>query len=325
MTAPRADGRLGGWWFRPGMEVTEPLDFSIQLPVAAGDSPVELHLVFTDDGLYAPALLRTPPGDGPFPTVIALHGGSGGLGIAWLLDFVLNRGYALDRFLEAGYAVCFTEGRMEVEEAYQLDPIESTTPPLPAVLDHHDVIATYDYLRGLPEVDADRIGFFGVSHGGELQLKVISELGSGPAALAPMEPAVVEYLGLRYEGERTFENLQFNDRFDDDRIDLEAAMARIERIDDDLPILVGGRDDDHHQGTFHKLYELLDRAGKDAEWVTWDHPDHAFHWGPRRTETVGGYEGSNWLDVESTYDVDDVTETAVDRVLSFMNAHVRDA
>lgn len=324
MTAPREDGRLGGWWFRPDIEVTKPLDVSMQLPVATDAEPVELHLVFTDDGLYVPAILRRPPGDGPHPAVIGLHGGSGGLGIAWLLDFVRNRGYVVERFLDAGYAVCFTEGRMETEEAYQLEPNDATTPPIPAVLDHHDVIATYEYLRELPGIDGDRIGFFGVSHGGELQMKVITELESGPAALAPMEPAVIEYLELRYHGERTFENLQFNDRFDDERIHLGNAMDRIAAIDDSVPILVGGRDDDHLQGAFYKLYELLDRAGKRAEWVSWDHPDHAFHWGPRRSEAVTGYEGSNWTGVESTYDVDAVTKAAIDRVIDFLNDNVRD-
>lgn len=75
--------RRGGWSFPPRQPVAEPLDSVVQVGVAAGASPVMLHLVFTEDGLYVPAVVRVPPGRGPFPAVLCLHGGSGGLGIAW--------------------------------------------------------------------------------------------------------------------------------------------------------------------------------------------------------------------------------------------------
>lgn len=331
----RETNRKGGWSFRPDTPVTEPLDVSMTVPAPSGGGPVDVHLVFTDDGLYVPAIVRTPPGDGPFPTVIAIHGGSGGLGVAWLVDFVRNRGYALDRFLDAGYAVCFTEGRMEREEAYQMyqtDRIEETTPPIPAVLDHHDVISTYEHVQDQPFVDADRIAFFGVSHGGELQMKLVTELQDGPAALVPMEPAGIEYLGLQYERPRTYENLQFNEELDDSRIDFDRAWENIQRISDDVPIMVGGRDDDHLQGLFHKLYELLDRADKNATWESWDHPEHAYQWGPRRTEPTeepseysrddeGG--ASRLADIDERYDVDGPTEGTIDRVIAFLDEHVK--
>lgn len=303
--------RPGGWSFRDEA-VARPLDFSTGVPVTTGGPPLELRMTFTDDGLYVPAVLQTPPGDGPFPTVVALHGGSGGLGVPWLVEFARERRYALDRLLDAGYAVCVTEGRMEVEDAYGMDPVESTTPPVPAVLDHQDVVATYESLQGDPSVDADRVGFVGVSHGGELGMKILSEIEDPPAALVALEPGVIEYLGLRYDGERTYENLQFRDSLDDSVIDVDAATERIERVDDDVPILVGGRDDDHLQGLFRKLHELLDRAGKDVTWRSWDHPEHAYQWGPRRTSD-GGPD-----------DVDEVTAATVDAVVEFLNEHVRD-
>lgn len=314
MTEPDPSQR-GGWSFRPGLSTVGPLDFVTQVGVATNGSPVELHLPFTDDGLYIPAIVRKPEGKGPFPTVVCMHGGSGGLGISWLVDFVLNRGSFMDRLLDEGYAICFTEGRMEIEEAYGTDP--------EGVLDHEDVINTFRYLRRQSFVDEDRIGFFGVSHGGELQCKLISELGDGPAALVPMEPAVIEYLGLQYDGPRKEETLQFNDDLDDDQVDLERAQERIARIDDDVPILVGGRDDDHLQGLFRKLYELLDRAGKNVEWVSWDHPEHAYQWGPRRSEDVEFYYGSN-VETSREYELDELQVATYDRVIEFLNEHVRD-
>jgi len=79
---------------------------------------------------------------------------------------------------------------MEVEDAYGTD--------IPAPLDHRDIIATFRHIQRHPAVDPRRVAFFGVSHGGELQMKVISDLGgapstalgAGPAALVPAEPAV---------------------------------------------------------------------------------------------------------------------------------------
>ncbi len=195
--------RAGGWSFHPRQPVAEPLDYVVQVGVAAGASPVMLHLGFTEDGLYVLAVVRVPPGRGPFPAVICLHGGSGGLGIVFMVDRVLNYGMVFDRLLAEGYAVCYTEGRMEIEETYGTD--------IPAVLDHRDVIATFRHVQRHPEVDPHRVAFFGVSHGGELRRKVISDrggapstaLGAGPAALVPGEPAVIEHLGLRYDGPRT--------------------------------------------------------------------------------------------------------------------------
>lgn len=237
---------------------------------------------------------------------------------------MLNQGYVFDQLLDAGYAVCFTEGRMEIEGAYGMERVESTTPPLPAVLDHEDVIATYRYIQEQSFVNDGRIGFFGVSHGGELQMKLISELKAGPAALVPLEPAVIEYLGLQYDGPRTEANLQFNDELDDSQIDFENARRRIQAVDD-VAILVGGRDANHLRGLFRKLYDLLDRAGKTVEWASWDHEKHAYQWGPRRTETVAdSTRPPSMTGIDARYDVDPLTKETIDRVVSFLNDHVLD-
>lgn len=303
--------RRGGWTERPD-PVTGPLDHVSQVDVAIDGPPIERHLVFTGDGLYVPAIVRRPPGAGPFPTVVCLHGGSGGLGISWLVDHVANRGAVLDRLLEEGYAVCFTEGRRENEDAYGSDD--------PPMLDHEDVGAVYEYLQGQPFVDAERVGFFGVSHGGELQLKVAAEGGRRPAALVALEPAVIEFLGLEYEGPRREENLQFRDRVTDDQIDLSRARERIDRVDDDVPILVGGRDRDHLQGLFRTLYRLLDDGGKPVEWRSWDYPDHAYQWGPRRTEETVHSDG--YVETRSGYDLDEVQRATIDEVVDFLDKHV---
>ena len=306
---PRPE-RPAGWLFHPGASVVEPLDLVHQVDDA------EVHMVFTADGTYVPAVIHRPAADPPYPAVVCLHGGSGGLGYSFLLDQVRSRGWFFDRLTAEGYLVCNAEGRTEREDAYGSVGDE-------IVLDHLDVIEVLRYVGRLPDVDESRIGTFGVSHGGELQMKVISVMSRGPAAMVPTEPAVIEFLGLEHDasdeegwaiedssGARVEERLQFNRPVSDAEIDLDAALERIKKISPDVAIMVMGRDDDHLQGLFKKLHELLERAGKNATWATWDHPEHAYQWGPRRSD--------------DGYDPDEVTVATADHVIAFLNRNVRD-
>ncbi|MGH2697582.1 MAG: alpha/beta hydrolase family protein [Actinomycetota bacterium] len=309
---PRSE-RPAGWRFHAGKPVVEPLDLVTDL---GGDPPLSLHLIYALDGAYVPAVARAPAGPPPWPAVVCFHGGSGGLGYSFLIEQMRRRGWLFDRLAEEGYLVCNAEGRMENEDQYARG--------LPAVLDHQDVAEVVRYLQRHSDVDPQRIGTFGVSHGGEIQMKLISEIREGPAAMVPSEPAVIEFLGLKHEGgsdegwavedssgPRVEERLQFRHDVTDDEIDFPAAWERIQRISNDVRILVLGRDDDHLQGLFRKLHELLTRAGKQAEWATFDHPEHAYQWGPERGE--GGYEP------------DEIQRATLDRVVEFLNANVRDA
>ena len=298
--------RRAGWVHHPGTAVLGPLDLSMQVPVTGGVSPLTLHLVYTEDGLYLPVVSRQPDAAGPFPTIVAIHAGSGGLGAPFLIDHVLNQGWALDAMLARGYAVVLAAGRCELEDAYGT--------AYPGVLDHQDMITVLRAIARQPWADARRIGFFGVSHGGEIQMKLASELAARgepmPAALTMCEPAVIEFLGLKYDGVRKEANLQFHAPISDELIDLARATERIERIPADLPMLVVGRDEDHLQGPFKKLHELLARAGKASEWASFSHPEHAYQFGPRR-----GGDG---------YAPDAVQDATLARVLDFLDRHVRD-
>ena len=71
------------WLFVP-----EPLDdVSVELsePVMGSDIPVRYAYVELLDGVSAPIAIRTPDGDGPFPTVVFAHM-NGGFGLRWLRE-----------------------------------------------------------------------------------------------------------------------------------------------------------------------------------------------------------------------------------------------
>jgi dipeptidyl aminopeptidase/acylaminoacyl peptidase len=298
----------------------DPEHVTIVEEVPGSDNPVELSYVETWDGLYAPIGLRLPSGAGPFPLVL-LASGNGGGGMAWIRDAVANRGYIMDRLLERGYACAWIRYRTEVELGYETggrlirDTRQGRDMFNRSPLEYEDEIAIVEQLREDPRIDRDRIGLIGMSHGGEMVLKITSEY-QGIAAAVASEPASHEFLALSPDntafvdpetGLRNIEEMQMVETEKvRSRIDMTKAEARIAGID--TPILVMGRESDHLQGIFRTSYELLEEAGKPVEWVSWDHDLHGYVY-PQR-----GSDGS--------YQVNEVQESAIAGVLDFLDRHL---
>jgi predicted esterase len=293
---------------------------TITEPVPGSDIPVELMYIETWDGLYAPIGLRVPPGAGPHPLVL-LASGNGGGGMAWIREAVANRGYIMESLLERGYACAWIRYRTEVELGYEQggplirDMRQGRELFNRSPLEYEDEIAIVDHLKSLSRFDSDRVALIGMSHGGEMVLKITSEYDGVTAAVAS-EPAAHEFFALNPDntafvepstGLRNIEGMQMaeTDKVRS-RIDLEKASARISTID--TPILVMGREEDHLQGIFRVTYELLDEAGKDVEWVSWDHPLHGYVY-PLR-----GPDGE--------YEVDQVQEEAIAGVIDYLDRHL---
>ncbi len=290
--------------------------------VPGSQTPVHLIYVETWDGLYAPIGLRLPQGAGPFPVVV-LASGNGGGGMSWIRKAVRDRGYIMERLLAAGYACAWIRYRTEVELGYNLggDLVRDTRQGMElfnrSPLEYEDEIAIIQYLETRPDIDAGRVGMIGLSHGGEMVFKITSEYDGVTAAVAS-EPAAHEFLALRPDetapmntetGLRNIENMQMAATGKvRARIVTEVAMERIGRVK--TPILVMGRKTDHLQGIFRASYELLLEAGKDVEWVTYDHPLHGYVF-PRR-----GPEGD--------YEVDETQEAAIDFVIAYLDRYLKD-
>ncbi|HWB88782.1 MAG TPA: acyl-CoA thioester hydrolase/BAAT C-terminal domain-containing protein [Acidimicrobiia bacterium] len=298
----------------------DPENVTIVEEVAGSDIPVELAYIETWDGLYAPIGLRLPPGDGPNPLVL-LASGNGGGGMAWIRDAVANRGYIMERLLERGYACAWIRYRTEVELGYHnggrliRDIRQGRDMFNRSPLEYEDEIAIVEHFKKDPRIDPHRIGLIGMSHGGEMVLKITSEYQGIKAAVAS-EPASHEFLALTPDdtafvepetGMRNIEEMQMAETEKvRSRIDLEKATERISTID--TPILVMGRDDDHLQGIFRVSYELLAEAGKPVDWVSWDHDLHGYVY-PLR-----GADGE--------YEVNEVAAKAIDGVLDWLDSHL---
>ncbi|MFQ5967501.1 MAG: alpha/beta hydrolase family protein [Acidimicrobiia bacterium] len=279
-------------------------------------STVHLIHVETMDGLYAPIGLRKPPGEGPFPIVL-LASGNGGGGMAWIRDALLNSGYIMGRLLGEGYACAWLRYRSEVELGYHLggklvrDTRQGRDLFNRSPLEYEDEIAIIEFVKTLSFVDPDRVALIGMSHGGEMVLKITSEYHGAAVAVAS-EPAAHEFLALDPDETafvdastqlRNIESMQMRQvEKVRERIDTEVAAARISSIE--TPLLVMGRESDHLQGIFRATYELLAEAGKDVEWVSYDHTLHGYVF------PVRGADGA--------YEVDETQTTAIEGVLSYL-------
>jgi dienelactone hydrolase len=275
----------------------EPLTIATEA-VRGSDIPVRLMLCETIDGLYAPIGLRVPPGDGPFPLVLFASGNGGG-GLEVVRDFTQNRSGTQEEFLRRGYAVAWLRYRAEVDYAYDRigklveDRRQNRQLLNRGPLEYEDVIDIAEAVKRLPEIDAARLFYMGMSHGGEMALKIASEY-HGFRAMIASEPAAHEFLRLRPDetaginpetGLLNVERMLMREPSKvRARITEEVARARIAPIA--TPIFVQGRNSDELQGIFRVCYDLLAELGKEARWATYEHDVHGFVYVQRNSEGV---------------------------------------
>ena len=278
--------------------------------------PVQYRLASTMDGLYTPYALRLPDGPGPHPFVFLAYGNGGG-GLDWLRDRVARYPYVARRLLDAGYACAWGRYRSEVELGYHAggplvrDRRQGMDLFNRAPLEFEDEVAILDDVRALPGIDPDRIGHVGVSHAGEMLYKIASAYPDAVTAGVACEPANHEFLDLDTDATvtvnpetrlRDIEEMQMRSAdYVRPRINAELVAQRVAPIR--TPMLVMGRDGDHLQGIFRVSYEVLAEAGKDVEWVTWDHPLHGYIF------PVGDA-------------VDEVQERAVSGIVDYLDKHL---
>jgi dienelactone hydrolase len=267
-------------------------------PVLGSDIPNEIHMVELRDGLYAPVGIRRPPGLGKFPVVVIAHM-NGGLGLRWLREWARNGSWTMERLLDAGYAVALMRYRAEVETSYETALVEGSWQGRQifsrSPFEYEDVIAIIEYLKGLDFIDGERIGYLGVSHGGEMLMKIATEYDGIRAGVAS-EPASMGYLARGPDPmasndpePETYDQVtpeMYQKAIDKTRarLDLDKALKRISSID--TPILIIGRDRDHNQAVFRLNYELLIEAGKIAAWKSYDHDNHGYIFVKRGTDDI---------------------------------------
>jgi len=304
----------------PGAKI-DPAHVVVTEPVEGSRFPVHFMYVEMADGAYIPIALRKPEGNGPFPIVLCATGNGGG-GMAMLRDHLCTKSWTQERLLEAGYATAWMRYRAEVDYAYDRigKLIESGRQGRQLFnrgpLEYEDAIAVAEYVKTLPFVDRERLGYIGVSHGGEMAFKITSEY-YGFRAMVTCEPANHEFLRLRPDntahvdpktGLLNVEKMLMREASKvRPRITEDVAKTRVSTIK--TPIFVQGRDADELQGIFRVSYDLLHEAGKVAQWKSYDHPLHGFIF------PVRGPDGA--------YAVDAMQKQAFADTLAFLDKYVK--
>lgn len=148
-------GALMGPEWRP-LPVTDPLTVQAESTTIsgapeAGDYDVDTRVVEVQlDGAVVQARILTPVDPpGPVPAVLFVHGA----GTGKFEEAFVDQAYAL---AEAGVATMVPDKRLDTYSMRHRDYVEMAT----------DYLASYDVLRDLPEVDADRVGIYAESEGG---------------------------------------------------------------------------------------------------------------------------------------------------------------
>lgn len=126
-----------------------------------------------------------PAGDGPFPTVVVLHGGAG-----FVQPFL-----ALAEDLAAGgflaIAGCWFQGQPSGPTSNYIDCPRGPQFKFATVQALPDVAALVDTARSLPEASADRVGLFGFSRGANMAVLAASNDGGIQAVVAAsVAPAI---------------------------------------------------------------------------------------------------------------------------------------
>ena len=154
-------------------------------------SPLEPIAPVARDGYRGRAFIRKPPGDGPFPAVVLIHGGLTTMPSEFLREYASTNALP-NRFLAAGYVVATITYRsrdVDLQSRVSMD----------------DSLAAVEYLQHLAYVNAASVGIYGCSGGGDLALAVAAE--KPVAAVVAEEPASILFTGVfnntsRKAGER---------------------------------------------------------------------------------------------------------------------------
>ena len=178
-----------------------------------------------------------------------------------------------------------------------------------------DAIAIVEHAKTLDVVDGGRVAWVGVSHGGEMLLKMAAEY-SGLAVGVAAEPAAHEFLGLSSDSVRQIKKAAegrglaspsaADVRAVHEVIPQGVVAPRLAGLS--TPMLVMGRESDDLQALFRATYDVLERARKDVAWTSYDHDLHGYIF-PVRDDT-------------GAYAVDQVQRDAIDEMVAYLGRHL---
>src|SRR5688572_30472094 len=227
--------------------------------------PAEVVTAEAKDGHKASAVVRKPPGKGPFPALVILHGGLNERNVERVKREAANQPTA-SRFLAAGYVTVEGVFRGRSDDPQAKD----------AFL---DCLAIIEHVRKMPEVDPKAVVVLGHSGGGSLALELAGE--TDLAAVAAGEPASILFTGMFNKATRRRD--QRNRMMEDPKAFYTPELQKftrdkIERIK--CPVLIVHGDQHPINKINHEIViPELKRAGKTLEVILYPGQPHTFLFG----------------------------------------------
>jgi acetyl esterase/lipase len=212
------------------------------------------------------AVVRQPPGNGPFPAIVLLHGGLSPYRLETLKQESLTRpNYT--RFLAAGFVIIVPTFRSREENPQTRDALD-------------DCLATIKYVKNMSVVDPKSVAVLGGSGGGSLALELAGE--TDLCAIVAGEPASVLFTGLMVRG-MSDRGPGFQDVMRNPRKHLtpeleKLTQSKIKQIHCPVLIVHG---DIHPLKTINReiIVPELKAASKTVEYIEYPGQAHGFWWG----------------------------------------------
>ncbi len=239
-------------------EITRP-------EISSQSCPVEVIEASARDKQTVTAVVRKPPGKGPFPAIVFLHGGLNQRNVSRVKRETPNQP-TNSRFLAAGYvtAEAVFRGRSD-------DP-QSTGPLL-------DCLAIIEHVKKMREVDSGSVVVLGHSGGGSLALELAGE--TELCAVAAGEPASIIFTGMYNKSTRRRDQ---RDKMMDDPKSFytpelqKLTREKIARIA--CPVLIVHGDQHPINKINHEIIiPEMKAAGKKLEVIPYPGQPHAFVFG----------------------------------------------
>jgi acetyl esterase/lipase len=148
--------------------------------VSESASPVEVVSIPVPNAPATPAVIRKPPGEGPFPAIVHLHGGLE----TWPTNRLKEDSLKMPttaRFLAAGYVVVIPTFRPRSQDPQTTDAL-------------NDCLAVVEYVKKMPQVDPKSVVVWGNSGGGSLALEIAGQ--TQLSSIIVEEPATVLFSGM---------------------------------------------------------------------------------------------------------------------------------
>jgi len=247
--------------------------------VEGGVEPT-LHRFESFDGESIPVFLFTPPGDGPFPVVVMIHGGPEA---QWLPWYSSGFGAFTQHLVSRGYAVAAPNVRGSSGYGKRFQALDDVEKRLDSVA---DLASLHAWLAARPEIDGERQVVYGRSYGGYMVLAALAfqpELWAAGLECVGIS-SLRTFLENTSEYRRGVREREYGSLSDPDLLDRLSPWSRLDEIRAPLFIEHGRNDPRVPVSESEAIHRALVDRGVRCELVIYEDEGHTIDKLPNRID-----------------------------------------